>query len=153
MFLGSNLADTSKDAYVPKRITISVVITRLRKQSDLLPLSLSPSPALSFPLCSFTRLPSLTFFFFVVVLPTVGIATTYLVIRLGFLPDDTVLHFLVMIQFAMPSAVNLILACQVWRRDREDREGIEKRAPDDIVLHFLVMIQRERKGEGWGEKR
>jgi len=77
MFLGSNLADTSKDAYVPKKITFSVVVTRL------------------------------------VVLPTIGISIVYGLIRLNVLPNDVVLQFLVMIQFAMPSAVNLILACQV----------------------------------------
>lgn len=77
MFLGSNLADTSKDAHVPKRITFSVVFVRL------------------------------------VLLPAIGITTVYFLIKMHFLPDDIILQMLIMIQFAMPSAVNLILACQV----------------------------------------
>eukprot|EP00026_Physarum_polycephalum_P008323 Phypoly_transcript_08405.p1 GENE.Phypoly_transcript_08405~~Phypoly_transcript_08405.p1 ORF type:complete len:486 (+),score=70.02 Phypoly_transcript_08405:83-1459(+) len=77
MFLGSNLADTSIDAHVPRRIMVSVVVTRL------------------------------------VLLPAVGISATYLAIRLGLLPNNIILQFIILMQFSMPSAVNLILACQI----------------------------------------
>ena len=56
------------------------------------------------------------------VLPTIGISAVYLMIKLHVMPDDVIFQFLVMIQFAMPSAVNLILACQV-RRGRGRSEG------------------------------
>lgn len=77
MTLGANLAENTKEAHVPKRITFSVLFTRL------------------------------------IVLPACGISLVYALLKFGLLPNDTILLFLIMIQFSMPSAINLVLACQV----------------------------------------
>lgn len=90
MTLGSNLADRTKESQISKKITIFVTCTRLG----------------TFPSQFIRTYPPL------VVLPLVGIPFVYALIKLNLLPDDIILHFLLMIQFSMPSAVNLILACQ-----------------------------------------
>ncbi len=94
MILGANIATSSQEAKPPKKVIASVVIARLGILN-----------VLSCVLCALT--------FIAVILPLVGTCLGYGLIKLNLLPNDVVLTFMLMVQFSMPSAVNLIVAAQV----------------------------------------